>query len=159
MKGKKYSVGSLVLIFVIIMISTSAMAQRYRNDGQPRGFRQESCDWSWSSRQGWKAQLNLTDEQSAKIEAIKLASSEGFIARRNKINELEAQLNSAMTGETINKAQANNLIEEIAKLKAENQKARVDDHFKIRALLTDQQKVIMDQHRSQSGRFGGRGRG
>ena len=148
MKGRVFSINGIVLGMFLVFSITAVQAQRgnrdwnRRGDGYGRNYNKSIPNRYWSD------QLELTDEQKEKIDEINLASSKEFTQRQNKINELEAQLTTTLTGDNVDKSKADKLIDEIGKLRAENRKERIADHLKIRELLTDKQKLIFDQHRS-----------
>jgi len=149
MKTIRASMNVAVVFAVLMLMGSYTNAQQGRHygdrpmrEGYGRGYEYHAMNPNRND------QLDLTDEQKGKIDEIKLATSKKSIQRQNKINELEAQLRTSITQDIVDKNKVNTLIDEIGKLKAENRKDRMDDHLKIRELLTDKQKVIFDQRRS-----------
>ena len=135
-------------ITALVLMSTISYAQYGRHDGgrmhDGYGRRYENHSVNPPRHE----QLDLTDEQKGKIDAIKLDTSKKLTQSQNKINELEAQLNTTITQDKVDKNKVNALIEEISKLRTEIRKERMGDHLEIRELLTEKQKVIFDQGRS-----------
>ncbi len=149
MKNGKLRMNVAAILVGLMLMGTVSYAQQGRHygdrpmhDGYGRGYEKHSVNPSRYD------QLELSDEQKSKIDEIKLASGKTSTQRQNKMNELEAQLTTAITQEKVDKTKVNSLIEEIGKLRAENRKDRMDDHLKIRELLTEKQRIIFDQRRS-----------
>jgi Spy/CpxP family protein refolding chaperone len=149
MEKRRFRINAVVLLTALMFIGTLSQAQYRKHDRRGRGDNQNQGHGRQLGYQNWNDQLELTDEQKGKIEEIKLAASKTSIQRSNKINELEAQLTTLLTGDKIDKAKVNKLIDEIGTLKTDARKERVDVHMKIRDLLTEKQKIIFDQQRSR----------
>jgi len=153
MKNSKLKWKVVALLSALVLMGTISNAQNMRHYNGPMHDRPMRGDYGQgyqrhSPNPAMMDQLNLTDDQKSKIDEIKLASGKNSLQRQNKINELEAQLTSAITQDKVDKSKVNSLIDEIGKLRTENRKARMDDHLKIRELLTDNQRIIFDQRRS-----------
>lgn len=149
MENRKLRMNVAAVITALLLASTISYAQYGRHDGGGRhgnGYGRGYENHSMNPPR--HEQLDLTDEQKGKIDEVKLASAKKLTQSQNKINELEAQLNTTITQDKVDKSKMNVLIEEIGKLRTEIRKERMDDHLEIRELLTDKQKVIFDQYRS-----------
>ena len=153
---KNVKLKSIMVVFVatFLLIGTQSIAQRGRQGGFNKGYGQGRGYDERPKHQRLFDQLDLTDEQKDKIEGLNLESSKEAIQIQNQMREKEAQLTTLLTQENVEKNKVNNLINEIGKLKSESRKDRVDTHLKIKALLTEKQKIIFDQ--SQSKRAGRR---
>ena len=57
-------------------------------------------------------------------------------------------MTTLLSEDAINKSKVNSTIDEIGELKTQDRKAMVEDHLKVRELLTEKQKIIFDQHNS-----------
>ncbi len=149
MKNGKLRMNVAAILAALMLMGTVSIAQQGRHsgdrpmhEGDGRGYVKHSENPSRYD------QLDLTDDQKAKIDEIKLASGKNSTQRQNKMNELEAQLRTSITQDKVDKTKVNSLIDEIGKLRTENRKDQMDDHLKIRELLTEKQRIIFDQRRS-----------
>jgi len=148
MKSKEIRFSGIALLVILVLFSLDANAQRGGSErGRGSGRHEMTCQ-TRARNYNWSDQLDLTDDQKSKIDEIKLTSSKTSIQRRNKINELEAQLTTLLSEDAINKSKVNTTIDEIGELKTEDRKAMVEDHMKVRDLLTVKQRIIFDQHNS-----------
>lgn len=89
---------------------------------------------------------NLTDDQKAKIDVLKLDHKKKMLDINNQINEKEAHLITVTTGDKSNKDEAYKTIDEISVLRAIKEKLKLDHKLAVRALLTDEQKVWFDMN-------------
>ncbi len=94
---------------------------------------------------------NLTEDQKTKIEALKIEHKKKMLDINNQIREKEAHLITVTTGEKINKDDAYKTIDEIAALKANREKLKLDHKLAVRALLSEEQKLWFDMHGMKGG--------
>ena len=114
-----------------------ALAQN-RPDARPGYGR-----WS-DERPAWSIP-GLTEEQEANIRQIHLDLQKQILQVNNRIREKEAQLRTQMTQDKPNEGQIDRLVEEIGALKTSAAVARTATHMKVRAQLTEDQRVLFDQ--------------
>ena len=169
MKKIKVTTWMIGLAAILMLAGLQVNAQRGRGYGSGRG------DGNGPGRgygQGpgphnqMEEILDLTDEQSGKIEKLHLDFQKETLPARNKIREKNAQLNTLVT-EGAAQSKIDQLIEEIGELRTDIQKSRMNTHLKVRGLLTDEQKVKFDSHFTNrfgpggpnQGYFGWHGRG
>ncbi|RMH64459.1 MAG: periplasmic heavy metal sensor, partial [Calditrichaeota bacterium] len=76
--------------------------------------------------------------------AIRLDGMKQTMPLRNKIQELRAQLHTLQTKEAVNLKKVNALIDQIGDLKTQIMKIRAAHRQQIRALLTEEQRIIFD---------------
>jgi len=88
--------------------------------------------------------VKFTDEQKAKIKEIHLASYKEMQSLKNQMGELKAKQHTLSTSDKPDMAAINANIDEISKVQTKMMKIRAADHQKIRALLTDEQKMVFD---------------
>ncbi len=93
---------------------------------------------------------DLTDEQKTKIEDIKLQLQKDLLPVRNSIREKEAKLITLQTVDKPDISKINDMIDEIAVLKATARKLHVKSRLDIRNLLTDKQKIWFDTHKQRN---------
>jgi len=88
----------------------------------------------------------LTDEQKTKMKELRVAHLKEITPLKNLLEEKQARLNTLTSAEKTDMAEINKTIDEISKLKADMMKARVNHQMKVKALLTDEQKVFFNAH-------------
>jgi len=162
MKNKKRIGIATAAVAILVMVGAFAFAQKGngdgygRNDGRGRGY-QDRPD-----QRGNFDGLDLTDEQKSKVEELRLSSVKANLPIQNQIREKEAHLTTLVTAEKANTTDIDNTIEAIGKLKTEVRINHTNTQLAIRGLLTDNQKIIFDQHLANQGGRGnqmGRDRG
>jgi Spy/CpxP family protein refolding chaperone len=100
---------------------------------------------------------NLTDEQQKKIETLKLSHQKEMTGYRNDMAIREAELRKYRSADKPDMVLINKTIDEIGRLYTEMQKKRVSHEMAVRNLLTDEQKIAFDAHRTFRGYHQGRG--
>ncbi|MEO0233896.1 MAG: Spy/CpxP family protein refolding chaperone [candidate division WOR-3 bacterium] len=89
--------------------------------------------------------LNLTDDQKDKIDDLRAEQHKNLIELRYKLALKNFELNELMR-KSPDEKKALKIVEEIGKIKLDIEKSRITNHFKIRSLLTDEQKKLFDKH-------------
>ena len=97
--------------------------------------------------------LNLTEDQVAKMKDLRTKNLKQMQPISNLMQEKRARMRTLTTAENINQNEIDKLIDEITGLSAKQMKLRVAHQQELRALLTEDQRVIFD---SFSGGFGQR---
>jgi len=121
----------LVTLFVLSTVLTSeASAQRHSGRHHGPMF-----------KLGMLAdELELTDEQQAKIEEQKFAAGKTAIELRSKIQIARLELHKLMHADNPDEGKIKSKVEEIGKLKTEKQLNRVESHLSMQKILTPEQK-------------------
>jgi periplasmic protein CpxP/Spy len=124
-------------------------AQGPRKEWRGRG-RGERGEHSWGGMQGGAfRQLNLTDDQKAKMKQIR----EGFAERNKPLHEqLHAkrqELHQASEGGTFNEALATQKLTEMASLEAKLMGEQFKMHQEMLSVLTAEQKAQLEQSKAQ----------
>ena len=88
----------------------------------------------------------LSDEQKTKIKDLRTAHMKEVTPVKNVLAEKEARLNTLTAADKADMNEINKTIDEIAKLKGDMMKMRVNHQAKVKALLTDEQKVYFNAH-------------
>jgi Spy/CpxP family protein refolding chaperone len=96
----------------------------------------------------------LTSDQATKLKELKLAHYKEVQPFRNQLNELRAKEHSLTTAEKPDLKAIDANIDEITKLQNQLMKARAAHIQKIRALLTDEQRMFFDSRKMEHGGFG-----
>lgn len=88
---------------------------------------------------------DLTEEQDAALKTLKVTHEKESLPLKNQVNELEAQLQTLITQEEINKTEAGRVIERLGDIKVEMMKLKVDHTTEVKSILTDEQKVFFNR--------------
>ena len=102
-------------------------------------------------------QLNLTDDQKAKIKQIRESSAESNKALREQLRAKHQELRQASEGGTFNEALATQKLTEMAGLQAKLMGEEFKLHQEMQSVLTAEQKAQLEQRKAQfKTREGGR---
>lgn len=85
--------------------------------------------------------LDLTPEQTEKIDAIKMETEKRIIPVKSDIELKRLDLDKEMKLETPSRDKVMRLIKEIHDLELKIKQARVDQHLKVNSVLTSEQRV------------------
>ncbi len=88
----------------------------------------------------------LTEEQKTKMKDLRVAYMKEVTPVKNVLAEKKARLNTLTVADKADMNEINKTIDEIAKLKADMMKARINHQIKVKALLTNEQKVYFNAH-------------
>ena len=151
---KRISIISTAVVLMLIMGMANAQPRmRGMDRGPERGM-----------RMNFHAMLNLTDEQEAQIEKLRLEQQKEMIPLRDKMQALQGEYRLMVVDDSKSKVQLKKQLQKISEVREEMQLKMAEHHKAVRALLTDEQKVKFDAHflakKGQRGGHGGRqGRG
>jgi periplasmic protein CpxP/Spy len=171
MKLGKVKTLAIASLSAIALAASIAVAQSVKTDqGTQTGAQKPRGDWHGGrgrgGRKGWGgmrggafSQLNLTDDQKAKMKQIR----ESFAATNKPLHEqLRAkrqELRQANEGGTFNEALATQKLTEMAGLQAKLMGERIRLHQEMLSVLTAEQKAQLEQTKAQfKTREGGRHR-
>jgi Spy/CpxP family protein refolding chaperone len=87
---------------------------------------------------------DLTEDQQAKIKKIQLTSMEKMTPLKNQLHEKKARLGSLLTAKPADMNEAGKIADEIGDLMARMLKNKMEADQAIRAVLTDDQRVVFD---------------
>ena len=123
----------LIAIMAFFGLSLSVMAQPPQRLHQ---FHQRD--------QGGFAMLNLTEDQKAEVKEIHLARMKEIQPLKDELRINRAKLNALMNKDNPDMKEIVSLIEANGMILTNIQVKRIESKMKVRALLTDEQKVICD---------------
>jgi Spy/CpxP family protein refolding chaperone len=123
------------------------------------GMRQNQPGQEMQSGGPMHSELNLTEEQQKQITALRVAHQKEIQPLRNDIAIKQAELQKYRSADKPDMVQINSTIDAIGKLKTEIQKKSVAHQLAVRALLTDEQKLIFDAKGPRGGKGGKGGKG
>ena len=134
------------LIFAVLLNLQLLYAQPRDKDGPPRGDRMGKM-------------LNLSDEQKSKIEDLRLNFEKEKLPLQSKMHELKNNLKLEMTKDNFDEKKVDQILGQMASLRTEMQKKRINHMRSVRNLLTAEQKKKFDMHILSDHKFVGGHRG
>jgi len=160
MKSLKQKTAVLIALLAIFALTTEGYAQRGRGNGMGmqkanRGYNQadfRGVDNGYGAGYLCSSIPDLTDEQTEKIEALRLKQFSEQQAFHNKMGELRARRRTLCSGNAP-LSELNENSDAITALQNKMMKNRDSHRKEIRNLLTSEQQVYFDAHSGQ-GRMG-----
>lgn len=123
--------------------------------GEHRGGRGGHKGWGGMREGGFFKQLNLTEDQKAKIKQIRETFAQTNKPLRDQVQAKRQELRQASEGGTFNEALATQKLTEIAPLEAKLMGQQQKLHQEMLSVLTAEQKAQLEQSRAQfKGRHG-----
>lgn len=110
-------------------------------------FAQDAKPGHDPGKQNFKEKMGLTDEQASKIKEIRLSAKKEILPLKNELGEKKARLKTLSTADKVNMSEINGVIDDITSLKGRMMKIKMKKHQDVRALLTDEQRVMYDTHK------------
>ncbi len=161
------SITAILLTGIMMVATISSFAQRGRGQDRPMLMKK-----NMQMHQNCFQNIpDLTEEQEAKIEEIRVSHMKEMQEYYNKLNEKRAKLRTLQTKDNPDMDEINSVIEETGEIRTEKHKARAKHHQEVRSLLNEEQKVYFDRHKMKMnkgmyhqnmkkgrGRYGGDGR-
>ncbi len=98
--------------------------------------------------------LNLTEDQQNQMKEMRIAHMKEVQPVRDQLMELKAHQRTLMNTETPDQKSINKNIDEMTKLQNKLMKMGSGFHLKVKSILTDEQKVLMQSGQGQFGKFG-----
>ncbi len=100
---------------------------------------QNPADKKGEKGPGGQKRLELTDEQTQKLDAIRLETEKAQIMLRAEVEIMEKDLQHQLKQEKVDKAAVDKLISELAALHGKMLRLRVDSLLKTKEILTPEQ--------------------
>lgn len=137
---------TLAILTTLVLLTSNAWAKKDRDD---KDDKHEKGDYL----KKMKAELNLTDEQVAKLKEMKKSSKTDMKALRKSMQEaksnFEKALSSAATDDEIKTKYA-----ELEKIQQEFSKARLEKILATRSVLTPEQRLKFKAHFDRGDKHG-----
>lgn len=160
--GKMSSIAALSLSAVLSLGTFAALAQTSSNDGSSdqkivkRDWRGGGKGKFGKHRRGGRrhggmmfGKLNLSDEQKAQLKQLRQTSRENGKPLREQLRAKRQELRQANTGGSFNEALATQKLTEMAALQAKLMGENVKLRQAMLAILTPEQKTLLDQQRAE----------
>lgn len=153
---------AIATLSAIALAASIAVAQTVTtNQGTPQGTERHGGrgghkGWGGMREGGFFKQLNLTEDQKAKIKQIRETFAQTNKPLRDQLHAKRQELRQASEGGTFNEALATQKLTEIAPLEAKLMASQHNLHQEMLSVLTAEQKAQLEQSRAQfKGRRGG----
>lgn len=138
MKHKNLKVLMLLIASILFAGGMQLQAQKKGNNCPNKEF---------GKRGGVECKIpDLTEEQQKKIDKLKVDHRKAMLQNRNIMAEKKARLNTLRTADKPDMASIDKTVEEMGALRTKMMKEKEAHIQKVRALLTDEQKVHFDTH-------------
>jgi len=135
-------------IAVAQTVTTNQGTQQDTHAGH-RGGRGGQKGWGGMREGGFFKQLNLTEDQKAKIKQIRDNYAQTNKPLRDQVRAKRQELRQASEGGTFNEALATQKLTEIAPLEAKLMASQHNLHHEMLSVLTAEQKAQLEQSRAQ----------
>jgi len=166
MNKRRFKTLAIATLSAIALAASIAVAQTVTTDqGTQQGQRTErrggrgghkGHGWGGMREGGFFKQLNLTEDQKAKIKQIRETFAQTNKPLRDQLHAKRQELRQASEGGTFNEALATQKLTEMAPLEAKLMASERNLHQEMLSVLTAEQKAQLEQSRAQfKGRRGG----
>lgn len=139
-----------VAIMAFVVFSTDVMAQRGQRNANMDEMRQGNGQGMMQNQRDFEpgqpclTMLDLTLEQQEQMKSLRLSHMEQMLPIRNLRQEHRAKLQTLRTAKNVDMKAINNLIDDMADLKANQMKASEAHRQEMRTVLTDEQRILFD---------------
>jgi Spy/CpxP family protein refolding chaperone len=148
---------AIATLSAIALVASIAVAQTVTPDQgntqgtrtERRGGRGKGHGWRGMRRGGFFRQLNLTEDQKARIKQIRQNFATQNQPLREQLRAKRQELRQASEGGTFNEALATQKLTEMASLQAKLMGERHKLHQEMLSVLTTEQKAQLEQSKAQ----------
>ncbi len=141
--------GSIVVAQTVTPDQGNTQDQRAeRRGGRGRGLHKRQ-GWGGMRRGGFFRQLNLTEDQKAKMNQIRQSFAQTNKPLREQLRAKRQELRQASEGGTFNEVLATQKLTEMASLQAKLMGERHKLHQEMLSVLTAEQKAQLEQSKAQ----------
>jgi len=159
-KPGRFKTLAIATLSAIALAASIAVAQTVTTDqGNTQGAQTErrggrrgdhkGHGWGGMRRGGFFKQLNLTEDQKAKMKQIHESFAERNKPLREELRAKRQELRQASEGGSFNEALATQKLTEMASLEAKLMGERVKLHQETLSVLTAEQKAQLEQSKAQ----------
>ena len=159
MNKGRFKTLAIATLSAIALAASIAVAQTVTTDQstqqgskmERRGGRGKHGEHGWGGMRqgGFFRQLNLTEDQKAKMKAIHESFAERNKPLREQLRAKRQELRQASEGGTFNEALATQKLTEMASLEAKLMGERHKLHQEMLSVLTAEQKAQLEQSKAQ----------
>jgi Spy/CpxP family protein refolding chaperone len=154
---------SILAIVLLIGMSLSASAQRgqrghgYENQNPGQRFNQAQDLNQNRQFAGNCANMQLNEEQQTQIKNLRLGLTEKNLPLRNDLRVMRATMQGLRTGDNQSLKDISNLIDDMSGVQVQIRKNAAEHRLAVRALLTDDQKIMFDARQGRKMNKGNKG--
>ncbi|KJF44447.1 Spy/CpxP family protein refolding chaperone [Draconibacterium sediminis] len=135
---------ALIAVFAFSLTAMAQQPERQRRSPEQREMMARHFD-----RERASFKTFFTEEQQEKLKELRLESTKEIQPLRNELNELKAKQRTLTTAEKADMKAINNNIEKMADVEVQIQKIRAKEHQEIRSMLSDEQRIKLDERKSR----------
>ena len=140
---------SAIALAASIAVAQSVSTDQNTDQGQKHEWRGAGKHGWGGMRSGFFRQLNLTDDQKAKMKQIRDSFAQTNKPLRDQLRAKRQELRQASEGGTFNEALATQKLTEMASLEAKAMGERFKLHQEMLSVLTAEQKAQLEQQKAQ----------
>jgi len=140
---KKTRLITVGLLAVMLLIVAQVSAQRNREDGQ--------------KGKDFLSYLQLNENQKAQAQTFFTEMKKTTNPLRLEIQKKQLEIDKLMMTDNVDEKTIFAKVDELARLQADMQKARLKSKIQLRSILTDEQKVMFDSKEVDRNKFGRHG--
>lgn len=143
-----------VMMLVVLMGLTTVVMSQPNGRGEGREHNGGKHEMRAGNHRGPVNELNLTDEQKEAFQKSRVETEKLLQPLRNQLGEAEAHQRTLVTAEKPDMVAINKNIEKMGALQTEIKKVQTKHRLEMRAQLTDEQRVKMDNTGHRKGEKG-----
>jgi periplasmic protein CpxP/Spy len=141
---------SAIALAASIAVAQSVSTDQNKGQGTHNEWRGRGKQHGWGGMgSGFFRQLNLTDDQKAKMKQIRESFAQSNKPLHDALRAKRQELRQASEGGTFNQALATQKLTEMAGLEAKAMGERFKLHQEMLAVLTPEQKAQLEQQKAQ----------
>jgi len=139
---------SAIALAASIAVAQSVSTDKDKGQGTHREWRGRGKQHGWAGMGSFR-QLNLTDDQKAKMKQIRESFAQSNKPLREQLRAKRQELRQASEGGTFNEALATQKLTDMASLEAKAMGERFKLHQEMLSVLTPEQKAQLEQQKAQ----------
>ena len=165
MKNMNIKAAGIILLAMVMVNGMNAQPRQGR--GQGAGPCHAACPGNFQSFRGGNgpgaaqrpfAALDLSEEQQEQLRALRLEHYKEMKPLRNQMEELKLKKRNLISQDQADLKAINKIIDEQTALSNKMQKVSVENRLETRKVLTEEQRMLLDQRREfRQERLGQRG--
>lgn len=145
-----------LLVFLVAFLGTTDAAaallcEQQRGDGRKPDAAQEEGPprWKWWLHPETRKELRLSEQQSKKINEVWESTAPKLREKWHELEKLEDALAATIKAYSADQSIVAQQVEKVEKLRAENTAARTVMLYRMRLLLTPEQRLKVDEMRAR----------
>jgi nickel and cobalt resistance protein CnrR len=140
----------IIVAVLAVAMATAAFGQ-HPGMGGGKGPGPQAGDHPGAMHQGLMAKLNLTEDQQAQMEKMRLELEKKQTALRSKIRIAQLEVKELFAGASPDRNAIEKKMKEVSELQFQEKVNGLDHLFAVRAILTPEQQKIWKEHMKNAG--------